>query len=114
MSQDADTEAGPPPGGVVQELARDDVERKKFLKNAGKMMGSGAAATGLAAFVAACGGSSKSSSLIASTETHSSGVRRAGHVAEGLVQGDAARSHRLPIDALNAGATFARHRRVVY
>jgi hypothetical protein len=55
-------EAGQPAGGVVQELARDDVERKKFLKKAGKTMGAGAAATGLAAFIAACGGSSSSSS----------------------------------------------------
>jgi Ferritin-like domain len=62
MSQHANTETGLPPGGVVQELARDDVERKKFLRNAGKMMGSGAAATGLAAFIAACGGTSSASS----------------------------------------------------
>ena len=50
------------PTGAVQELARDDVERKKFLKMAGKTMGSGAAATALGAFIAACGSSSKSSS----------------------------------------------------
>jgi hypothetical protein len=48
--------------GVVEELARDDVERKRFLKMAGKTMGSAAAASGLAAFVAACGSSSSSSS----------------------------------------------------
>jgi hypothetical protein len=49
--------------GVVQELARDDVERKRFLKMAGKRMGSGAAAVALGAFVAACGrGSSDSRS----------------------------------------------------
>jgi Ferritin-like domain len=47
--------------GVVERLARDDVERKRFLKMAGKRMGAGAAATGLAAFIAACGSSSKSS-----------------------------------------------------
>ena len=41
--------------GVVEQLARDDVERKRFLKMAGKRMGAGAAATGLAAFIAACG-----------------------------------------------------------
>jgi hypothetical protein len=35
-------------GGVVEQLARDDVERKRFLKMAGKTMGSGAAAGGLA------------------------------------------------------------------
>ncbi len=50
------------PTGAVQELARDDVERKKFLKMAGKTMGSGAAATALGAFIAACGSSKKSSS----------------------------------------------------
>jgi hypothetical protein len=49
-------------GGVVQELARDDVERKRFLKMAGKSIGSAAAASGLAAFIAACGSSSSSSS----------------------------------------------------
>jgi rubrerythrin len=49
------------PTGVVEQLARDDVERKRFLKMAGKRMGAGAAATGLAAFIAACGSSSKSS-----------------------------------------------------
>jgi len=49
------------PIGVVERLARDDVERKRFLKMAGKRMGAGAAATGLAAFIAACGSSSKSS-----------------------------------------------------
>jgi hypothetical protein len=47
--------------GVVERLARDDVERKRFLKMAGKRMGAGAAATGLAAFIAACGSSSSSS-----------------------------------------------------
>jgi hypothetical protein len=45
------------PTGIVVELARDDVERKKFLKMAGKGIGSAAAATGLAAFIAACGSS---------------------------------------------------------
>jgi len=56
-------------GGIVEELARDDVERKRFLKMAGKTIGSGAAATGLAAFIAACGSSSSSSSTAASTST---------------------------------------------
>jgi Ferritin-like domain len=49
------------PTGVVERLASDDLERKRFLKMAGKRMGAGAAATGLAAFIAACGSSSKSS-----------------------------------------------------
>jgi hypothetical protein len=48
--------------GVVVELARDDVERKRFLKMAGRGMGAGAAATALGAFIAACGGASSSSS----------------------------------------------------
>jgi hypothetical protein len=51
--------------GIVLELARDDVERKKFLKMAGKGMGSVAAASGLAAFIAACGSSSKTTSTAA-------------------------------------------------
>jgi len=60
------------PTGAVQELARDDVERKKFLKMAGKTMGSGAAATALGAFIAACG-SSKSSSTPGSSAPASNG-----------------------------------------
>jgi len=48
--------------GVVEQLARDDVERKRFLKMAGTRMGAGAAASGLAAFIAACGSSSSKSS----------------------------------------------------
>jgi hypothetical protein len=55
--------AGP---GVVEQLARDDVERKRFLKMAGRNMGSAAAATGLAAFIAACGSASSGSSSSAS------------------------------------------------
>jgi hypothetical protein len=47
------------------ELARDDVERKRFLGMAGKTIGSAAAASGPAAFIAACGGSSSSSSSTA-------------------------------------------------
>ena len=50
--------------GVVMELARDDLERKRFLKMAGRGMGAGAAATALGAFIAACGGSSSSSSSL--------------------------------------------------
>jgi hypothetical protein len=55
------TEDRDPQIGVVEALARDDVERKKFLTMAGRKMGAGAAATGLAAFIAACGSSSNSS-----------------------------------------------------
>jgi hypothetical protein len=54
------------PGGIVEQLARDDVERKHFLKMAGKTIGTGAAATGLAAFIAACGSSSSSSTTASS------------------------------------------------
>jgi hypothetical protein len=53
--------------GVVERLARDDVERKRFLKMAGRNMGGAAAATGLAAFIAACGSSSSSSTPGASS-----------------------------------------------
>jgi hypothetical protein len=62
MTESSTTERDRPVEGVVEKLARDDVERKKFLKMAGKRMGAGAAATGLAAFIAACGSSSSSSS----------------------------------------------------
>jgi hypothetical protein len=48
--------------GVVELLARDDVERKRFLRMAGRKMGGAAAATSLAAFIAACGSSNSSSS----------------------------------------------------
>ncbi len=41
------TEEDRPVDRVVQQLARDDVERKKFLKMVGKRMGAGAAATPL-------------------------------------------------------------------
>lgn len=57
----------PQPEGALMELARDDVERKRFLRMAGKTIGAGAAASGLAAFIAACGGGSSSSSGAAAT-----------------------------------------------
>ena len=72
MTESTTTTDGRPVEGVVQELARDDVERKKFLKMAGRTMGAGAAATSLAAFIAACGGSSSSSSSTAASTTASS------------------------------------------
>ena len=62
MSISETTEDRSPQMGAVEALARDDVERKKFLKMAGRRIGAGAAATGLAAFIAACGSSSSSSS----------------------------------------------------
>jgi len=58
-----------PDQSVVKRLARDDVERKKFLRMAGKTMGAGVAASGLAAFIAACGGSSSSSGTPATPST---------------------------------------------
>jgi hypothetical protein len=63
---------------TVEELARDDVERKRFLKMAGKTMGSAAAATGLAAFIAACGSSSSSSSTKAAGAAATSTTSTAG------------------------------------
>ncbi len=57
------------PTGVVEQLARDDVERKRFLTMAGKRMGGAAAATALGAFIAACGSSSSSSSSAAGTSS---------------------------------------------
>jgi hypothetical protein len=63
-----------PTTGVVEQLARDDVERKRFLKMAGKRMGAGVAATGLAAFIAACGGSSSTSSSAAGTSSAAAGT----------------------------------------
>ncbi len=61
MTDPVKTEPERPTDGVVERLARDDLERKQFLRMAGRKMGAGAAATGLAAFIAACGGSSSSS-----------------------------------------------------
>jgi hypothetical protein len=69
MSQTTSTESRPPVPGAVEELVRDDVARKRFLKMAGKRMGAGAAATSFAAFIAACGGSSSSTSTAASTSS---------------------------------------------
>lgn len=62
MSEPTTTENARPEVGVVEALVRDDVERKKFLTIAGRNIGAGAAATGLAAFIAACGSTSSSSS----------------------------------------------------
>jgi len=64
MNDISGNDAGP---GVVEQLAGDDLERKRFLKMAGKRMGAGAAATGLAAFIAACGSTSRTTSSAAGT-----------------------------------------------
>jgi hypothetical protein len=69
MAETSTSQGEQPTEGVVLELARDDSERKKFLKMAGKRMGAGAAATSLAAFIAACGSSSSSSSSAAGTSS---------------------------------------------
>jgi rubrerythrin len=61
MSNSSDEQA-PQPAGIVERLARDDVDRKRFLKMAGS---AGAASFG--AFVLAACGSSSSSSKSAST-----------------------------------------------
>jgi rubrerythrin len=61
MSNSSDEQA-PQPAGIVERLARDDVDRKRFLKMAGS---AGAASFG--AFVLAACGSSSSSSKGAST-----------------------------------------------
>ncbi len=62
MPESTTTESARPEMGVVEALARDDLERKKFLTMAGRKMSAAAAATGLAAFIGACGSSSSSSS----------------------------------------------------
>jgi hypothetical protein len=67
MTDNQNAHAGPEAPGVVERLARDDVERKHFLKMAGRRMGGGAAAAGLAAFIAACGSSKSSTSSSASS-----------------------------------------------
>jgi len=61
MNEPAMTENAQPTEGVVAQLARDDCERRKFLTMAGRPIGAAAAATSLAAFISACGGSSSSS-----------------------------------------------------
>jgi hypothetical protein len=68
------TDPTPTTDGAVQELARDDVARKRFLKMAGKGVGSAAAASSLAAFIAACGSSSKSSSTSGASASSTSSM----------------------------------------
>jgi hypothetical protein len=71
MNDSTHHEDGRPGPGVVEELARDDVARNRFLKMAGRRMGAGAAATSLAAFIAACGSTSSSTSSASSGATSS-------------------------------------------
>lgn len=72
MPESISNEGTRPAAGAVERLAGDDVERKRFLTMAGKRMGAGAAATSLAAFIAACGSSSGSSSSAAGTSSAAS------------------------------------------
>jgi hypothetical protein len=69
MTEPTNHEGDRPTTGVVEQLARDDVERKRFLTMAGRRMGGAAAATALGAFIAACGSSSSSSSSAAGTSS---------------------------------------------
>jgi hypothetical protein len=69
--------------GVVPELARDDVERKRFLTMAGRQMGAGTAATALGAFIAACGGSSSSASSSSSSAPAAAGTTSTSKAASG-------------------------------
>lgn len=55
--------------GVVERLARDDVERKRFLRMAGRSMGGAAAAGALATLIAACGGGSSTSAASSSASS---------------------------------------------
>jgi hypothetical protein len=91
---DTTTEREQPHESIVEELARDDVERKKFLRMAGKSMGGAAAATGLAAFIAACGSSSKpktSAAKPSTTKTSSStSTSKTSTSSSGAASGDAA------------------------
>lgn len=71
---DTHEETPPQPAGIVERLARDDVDRKRFLKMAGS---AGAASFG--AFVlAACGSSSSGSKSTTATSTATSASSSAG------------------------------------
>jgi Ferritin-like domain len=74
MTESRVAQGSRPAAGAVLQLARDDVERKKFLKMAGKGIGAGAAATSLAAFIAACGSTSTTSSSMSSAAAASAGT----------------------------------------
>jgi Ferritin-like domain len=74
MTESTTTEREAPTDSAVERLVRDDQERKKFLKMAGKRIGAGAAATGLAAFIAACGSSSSSNTSTNASASTSPGA----------------------------------------
>ena len=78
MSDPVSDQTGMSPGGALDELARDDHARKKFLTMAGKGMGAAAAASSLGIFIAACGSKSKKSASTpaapATTGTGSAGM----------------------------------------
>jgi Ferritin-like domain len=67
MPEPTTTESAHLEVGAVEALARDDVERKKFLRMTGRRIGASAAGAGLAAFIAACGSSKPSSSSPSAT-----------------------------------------------
>ncbi len=77
MTESSNTEAGEPTPGIVERLARDDVERKRFLKMAGKRVGAGAAATSLAAFIAACGSVSNTTTSSGAASSAAAGASSA-------------------------------------
>jgi hypothetical protein len=77
MTESTSTETGEPTPGIVERLARDDVERKRFLTMAGKRVGAGAAATSLAAFIAACGSSSTSATTSGAASSAAAGTSSA-------------------------------------
>ncbi|HEX2016269.1 MAG TPA: ferritin-like domain-containing protein [Solirubrobacteraceae bacterium] len=72
MSDAVTENDGPAPMGAVEQLARDDVERKKFLRMVGRGVGAAGAAGAFGAFLAACGSSSKSSSTGSGASTSAS------------------------------------------
>ncbi len=76
-----------PDTGVVERLARDDVERKRFLRMAGKGIGGGAVATSLAAFIAACGSAKKSAAPVSSS-TSSAATTTSSSSSTAMASGD--------------------------
>jgi hypothetical protein len=90
MADPVRTAPEPRTDGAVRELDRDPVERKKFLKKAGRTMGSSAAAGALAAFIAACGSSSSSSMSSSSSGAGGSASAATSSTSTGTGKGDLA------------------------